>query len=36
VTADTTERVEELLKNYMDRIAKDFHAVLPAAESVGH
>lgn len=36
VAADTPERVEELLMQYMDRIARDFHAVLPAADSVGY
>ncbi len=36
LAADTPERVEELLKQYMDRIVRDFHAVLPAAESVGY
>jgi hypothetical protein len=36
VAADTPERVEELLTTYIDRIARDYHAALPAAESVGH
>jgi hypothetical protein len=36
VAADTPERVEELLTNYMDRIARDFHAALPAADKVSH
>ena len=36
VAADTPERVEELLTSYMDRIARDFHAVLPAADKVSH
>lgn len=36
VAADTPERVEELLSSYMDRIARDFHAVLPAADKVSH
>jgi hypothetical protein len=36
VAADTPERVEQLLTNYMDRIARDFHAVLPAADKVSH
>jgi hypothetical protein len=36
VAADTPERVEQLLASYMDRIARDFHAVLPAADKVSH
>jgi hypothetical protein len=36
VAADAPERVEELLAVYMDRIARDFHAVLPAADKVSH
>jgi carbamoylphosphate synthase large subunit len=36
VAADSPERVEELLTSYMDRIARDFHAVLPAADKVSH
>ncbi len=36
VAADTPARVEELLTNYMDRIARDYHAVLPGAEKAGH
>jgi hypothetical protein len=36
VAADTPERVEELLTDYTDRIARDFHAVLPAADKVSH
>jgi biotin carboxylase len=36
VAADTPGRVEQLLANYMDRIARDFHAVLPAADRVSH
>ena len=36
VAADTPERVEELLTGYIDRIARDFHAALPAADKVGH
>jgi hypothetical protein len=29
-------RVQELLNQYMERINRDFHAVLPAADSVAH
>lgn len=36
VAADTPERVEELLCDYTGRIARDFHAVLPAADTVSH
>ena len=36
VAADTPERVEQLLASYMDRIARDYHAVLPAADRVSH
>jgi biotin carboxylase len=36
VAADSRHRVEELLTNYVDRIARDFGAVMPAQESVGH
>ncbi len=36
VAADTPERVEELLASYMDRIARHYHAVLPAADKVSH
>jgi hypothetical protein len=36
VAADTPERVEELLTNYMDRIARDYHAALPASDKAGH
>jgi hypothetical protein len=34
VAADTPDRVESLLTNYIERIARDFGAVLPAAESL--
>jgi biotin carboxylase len=34
VAADTPQRVEQLLTDYMDRIARDFHAVLPGADKV--
>ncbi|MBY0460835.1 MAG: ATPase [Gemmataceae bacterium] len=34
VAADSPQRVEELLTQYMERIGRDFHAVLPAAEKV--
>lgn len=36
VAADTPARVEELLTRYMERIDRDFHAVLPAADKVSH
>jgi hypothetical protein len=36
VAADTPQRVEELLAGYMDRIARDYQAVLPAQEKLGH
>ena len=32
----TPERVEQLLANYIERIGRDFGAVLPAADSVAH
>ena len=32
VAANTPQRVEELLTQYMDRIARDFHAALPGAD----
>ena len=36
VAADTPQRVEELLTQYMDRISRDFHAAMPAADKVSH
>jgi hypothetical protein len=36
LAADTPARIEELLTSYMDRIARDYHAVLPAADKVSH
>jgi hypothetical protein len=36
LAADTPDRVEELLTSYIDRIVRDYHAVLPAADSVAH
>ncbi len=36
VAADTPQRVEQLLAYYMDRIARDFHATMPAADKVSH
>lgn len=36
VAADTPERVEQLLTSYIDRIARDYHAAMPAADSVAH
>jgi hypothetical protein len=36
VAADTPGRVRELLDDYVGRIARDHHAVLPPAEKVSH
>ena len=36
VRAETPQRVEQLLTNYKDRIARDFGAAMPAQESVAH
>jgi hypothetical protein len=36
IAADTPQRIEELLNNYMQRIDRDFKAVLPAADKVSH
>ena len=36
VAADTPQRVEELLAQYMDRIARDFHAALPGQDKAGY
>ncbi|MBA4189703.1 MAG: ATPase [Planctomycetaceae bacterium] len=36
VVADTPERVEQLLTSYIDRIGRDFQAVLPGADKVSH
>ncbi|MCI0700554.1 MAG: hypothetical protein L0241_05695 [Planctomycetia bacterium] len=36
VAADTPQRVEELLTQYMDRIARDYHAAMPAQDKAGH
>jgi hypothetical protein len=36
LAADTPDRIEQLLASYMDRIARDYHAVLPAADKVSH
>jgi hypothetical protein len=36
VASDRPERVEELLSRYMDRIGREFHAVLPAQETAAH
>ena len=35
VVADTPQRAEELLTRYMDRIARDFHAILPPQDKLG-
>lgn len=34
--ADAPQRVEELLAQHMDRIARDYRAVLPASDKAGH
>ena len=36
LVSDRAARVEELLSQYMARIAADFHAAMPAAEKLGH
>ncbi len=36
LAADTPGRVEELLTRYMERISRDFHAAMPAADKVSH
>jgi len=36
VVADTPQRVQELLSTYMERIGRDFHMALPAADKVSH
>lgn len=36
VAADTPQRVEELLTQYMDRIARDYHAAMPAQDKAAH
>jgi carbamoylphosphate synthase large subunit len=36
LAADTPERIEQLLSSYMERIARDYHAVLPAADKVSY
>ena len=36
VVADTPERVEQLLTSYIERIVRDYQAVLPAADKVSH
>ncbi len=36
VVADNPGRVEQLLTNYMERIARDYQAVMPAADKVSH
>jgi ATP-grasp N-terminal domain len=36
LAADSPERIEALLTQYMDRIRQDHHATLPAADSVAH
>jgi hypothetical protein len=35
LVADTPQRVEELLTQYMDRIARDYHAALPGQDKLG-
>ena len=36
VAADSPQRVEELLTQYIDRIARDYHAAMPAQDKAGH
>jgi hypothetical protein len=36
LNAETPLRVEQLLTSYMDRIGRDFHAAMPAADKVSH
>jgi hypothetical protein len=36
LAADKPERIEELLTQYIERIRRDFHAAMPAADSVAH
>jgi hypothetical protein len=36
LAADQPERIEELLVDYMTRIQRDYHAVLPGADKVSH
>jgi len=36
LAADTPGRIEELLTGYMERIARDYHAAMPAADKVSH
>jgi hypothetical protein len=36
LAADTPERIEQLLGDYMHRIGRDHHAVLPGADKVSH
>lgn len=36
LTADDPVRIEQLLGEYLERIGRDFHAVLPASDKVSH
>lgn len=36
VASESHERVEELLNDYTERIARDFHAAMPPADKVSH
>jgi hypothetical protein len=36
LSSDRPERIEELLDEYTVRIASEFHATMPAQESVAH
>lgn len=36
LAADSPQRIETLLTQYMDRIARDFHASLPGQDKLGH
>jgi hypothetical protein len=36
LVGDSQERIEELLQNYSERIARDHHAAMPGADKVSH
>ncbi len=36
VAADSPQRVEQLLTQYMDRITRDYHAAMPGQDKAGH
>ncbi len=35
IAADTPQRIEALLMQYMDRIARDYHAAMPGQDKLG-